>query len=481
MPGPGTTPRTQQLGRSEHRLHTFLDRHAARSRVKSPLTPTRPIDLNQPDQIVRINAGTIADAVSGVVPHAALVVRLSTEGLSIVFAGPAAECPQPIRPYSRTIDLPDRLVMPGLVNAHTHLDLSHIGPIPHEPGEGFVKWVDQIRASRHQRDDAIAESVRLGVELSRAGGTVAVGDIAGAPAGRLTDAPARALAGSGLAGVSYLEFFGIGRSSASAVERLAAFAQDRLPGIKAALAGTGLRFGLQPHAPNTVDLGVYRWAAELARTHDLPLSTHLAETPEERAFIADATGPQRAMLERLGVWDDSILDHAGQGKHPVAHLHPILERQPVLCAHVNDAPDRAIELLAGTGTPVAYCPRASAYFGAAEHFGPHRYRDMLDAGIPVCLGTDSIVNLDTPDRISVLDEMRLLHRRDGTDARTLLAMATVNGADALGLDPASVTLGTGPVLGLVAVPIAPGSGDPWADAMGGKSAPEDPILSRESF
>ncbi|MEM9373170.1 MAG: amidohydrolase family protein [Planctomycetota bacterium] len=441
------------------------------------MTPHPPTDQIQ---TIRIDAAAIADAVSGVVTDASVVIRRSPRTMTVLYAGPAGDCPIPDRAPDLTPDqtlrLPDRLLMPGLVNAHTHLDLSHIGPLHHDPGHGFVAWVDHIRSNRRQDDDSIADAVRLGIERSIAGGTVAVGDIAGAPGGRLTDAPARTLGASSLVGVSFLEFFGIGSSAPSAADRLSRFMRERLPGIRASLKGSGVAFGLQPHAPNTVDAGLYRWAVALARSHDLALSTHLAETPEERRFIERGDGPQRELLERVGVWDDSVLDRIGHGQHPVDHLLPVLAERTMLCAHINDAPDRAIAHLAATRTPVVYCPRASAYFGAADHFGPHRYRDMLDGGVDVCLGTDSIVNLDTPDRISVLDEMRLLHRRDATPARTLLTMATTAGARALGLDPTTVTFEPGTILGLIAVPIDPGARDPWADAMAGESAPEQPIV-----
>ncbi|MCC5821975.1 MAG: amidohydrolase family protein [Phycisphaerales bacterium] len=428
--------------------------------------------------VVRLDAAAIADASLGVVAPGALLLRIHPDQVVVLAAGlpHALEAPGLPAP-DRVLSLPDRLLMPGLVNAHTHLDLTHIGPMPHQPGDGFVAWVHHIRAARHDTPEGIAEAVRSGIALSIAGGTVAVGDIAGAPHGRLTDTPARVLGGSPLAGVSYLEFFGIGRSAAPAIERLERFVREALPGLSEA---TGpVRIGLQPHAPNTVDLGVYRWAAALADRCGLPLATHLAETPEEHAFIARGTGPQRAMLEQFGLWDDSVLQPIAKGREPVRHLAGLLGEHRVLCAHVNDASDAAVRLLGETGTPVVYCPRASAYFGAPDHFGPHRYRDMLDAGVPVCLGTDSIVNLDTPDRISVLDEMRLLHRRDGSDARTLLAMATVHGATALGLDPDAVTLGPGPLAGLLAVPTD--GGDPWAGAMGGNGPPEVLILKRECF
>lgn len=450
--------------------------------TSSPTPPdtTPHLSLDRPG-VVRLDAAALADATLGVVTPGALLLRIHQNRVVQVLAvGEPGALDAPDLPApDRRVSLPGHLLMPGLVNAHTHLDLTHIGPLPHDPDDGFVRWVEHIRANRRETPDAIAESVRLGIDLSLAGGTVTVGDIAGAPGGRLTDTPARVLGASRLAGVSFLEFFGIGRSAAAAVERIAGFARDTLPGLRSVLEGTRVRVGLQPHAPNTVDLGVYRWAAALADRHGLPLATHLAETPEERAFVADAAGPQRAMLERFGLWDDSVLHHIGRGQHPVAHLARVLRDRRVLCAHVNDAPDEAVRVLAETRTPVVYCPRASAYFGAASHFGPHRYRAMLAAGIRVCLGTDSIVNLDTPDRISVLDEMRLLHQRDGTDARTLLSMGTVHGAEALGLNPEAVTLRPGPLAGLLGVAIS--GRDPWESAMGGKRAPVVLFISRESF
>lgn len=438
------------------------------------------LDLNRPG-VVRLDAAALADATLGVVSPGAMLLRIHPDQVVEVLAvGEPAALDAPELPTTdRRISLPAHMLLPGLVNAHTHLDLTHIGPVPHDLGEGFVRWVEHIRANRRDTPDGIADSVRLGVDLSLAGGTVAVGDIAGAPKARLTDTPARVLGSSRLAGVSFLEFFGIGRSAAGAVEQLERFTRETLPRLRSELKGTGVRVGLQPHAPNTVDLGVYRWAAALAERHALPLSTHLAETPEERAFIAHASGPQRVMLEGFGLWDDSVMHHIGHGRHPVAHLARLLRDHRVLCAHVNDATDEAIGVLADTRTPVVYCPRASAYFGAETHFGPHRYREMLAAGIRVCLGTDSIVNLDTPDRISILDEIRLLHHRDGADARTLLSMGTVHGAEALGLNPEAVMLRPGPLAGLLAVPVS--GPDPWVSAMRGKGRPVVLFVSRESF
>ena len=424
---------------------------------------------------VRITAALIADARREHTPGA-MVLRPHDGRWRIEHIGHDSVVPEP--DAARRIDLGDAVVLPALVNAHTHLDLTAIGPRPHDPSEGFVPWAEMIRAARPTEPEAIADAVRGGVEASLAGGVAAVGDIAGAARGRLTPTAARVLAESPLVGVSFLEYFGIGTTAAKATERLADFLRDELGPLERIGAAGGVRIGLGPHAPNTVDRSLYRCSADAAAARGLPISTHLAETPEERAFVAEASGPQRDMLERFGMWDDSILDHIGAGAHPVEHLGDVLRRVPFLVAHANDAPDRAIEILAATGASVAFCPRAHACFGYARTLGPHRARAMRDAGVRVCLGTDSIVNLDTPDRISVLDEMRVLHAQGGWTRRELIAMASVEGAGALDLDPPAYELTRGNTpRGVIAIradslgdgPISPD--ERWDEAMSGGGAP----------
>ncbi len=321
---------------------------------------------------------------------------------------------------------------------------------------------------------AIRAAMQDGIEKSLAGGVVAVGDILGAAGGRPTLAGLAALAASPLSGVGFVEFFGIGARTAAAIESLEALVHE----LAAWPPSARIRPGLHPHAPNTVSRVLYDHAAAIASRDGLPISTHLAETAEERAFVEEAAGPQRDLLESMGIWDDAESAHIGRGAHPIEHLAPVLERVPFLVAHANDCPDRGIETFARTRTSVAYCPRASAYFGAPDRFGPHRFADMLAAGVNVCLGTDSIVNLDTPDRISPLDDARLLAHTTDTLAHTLLAMMTTHGARALGLDPDSFTIREGgAVRGLVAVPAGPGStgsggGDPAARVLASREAPE---------
>lgn len=416
-------------------------------------------------KIVRYDAGGVEDAARvqrvSVAPGSVLI-RHGPDGAAIVAVGRPGEVDrhEAAAATQERVSLPDSVLIPAPVNAHTHLDLTHIGPRPHNPADGFLAFIGMVRPNRHTDPPLIAESVRRGVELSLAGGTAAVGDIAGAAGGSACAAAYHELARSGLSGVSYLEFFAIGRGEDEQRRRVERVVED------APMAR--IRLGLQPHAPYSVSPGSYRWAMELARRRSLPICTHVGESPEEREFVARARGPLRSLLERLGVWDDAILGGIGRGRSPVAHLTDALAEAsdgsrtpPMLAVHVNDASDGDIEALARVGASVVYCPRASAYFGAERHFGPHRYRDMLGAGIPVALGTDSIINL--PDSasdaarggISVLDEMRMLFGRDGTDPRVLLAMATTHGASALGLDPERFALGPGSIsAGILAIDVS---------------------------
>lgn len=341
------------------------------------------------------------------------------------------------------------VLIPALVNAHAHLDLTHIGLQPRDGG--FLAWVNMILAGRATTDDAIRDSVLRGAELAIAGGTAFIGDIAGIG----STVAVEALRESDLHGVGYVEVFGIGKRQQRASELIMQVAANT------ATYADGVRLGVQPHAPYSCGLDVYRAAAKTG----LPLSTHLAELIEEIEYSTTGSGTMLEFSQRLGVWDESA---SVSGKHPIDALAEILHETPCVAAHLNYVNDAHIKMLANWPISVAYCPRASAYFG---HDG-HRYRDMLAAGVNVCLGTDSIVCLDTPNRITVLDEMRFLNQRDAVDSVLLLRMATVNGAKALGVDPALVTFAEGETAGILAIEIDENSAiDPLQQALTSNAAP----------
>ncbi|MFG0312636.1 MAG: hypothetical protein ACF8LL_00400, partial [Phycisphaerales bacterium] len=125
---------------------------------------------NLPKSIVRVDARAIADPVLGIVEHATMVLERAGSQVWVRFAGETASLPQELTHHSiPQLTLHDQLLLPALCNAHTHLDLTHIGPQPHVPGDGFVRWVDMIRSNRAVEDAQIGACVRLGVERSLAG------------------------------------------------------------------------------------------------------------------------------------------------------------------------------------------------------------------------------------------------------------------------------------------------------------------------
>ena len=428
-----------------------------------PLSPelVRFFDSPQPrDVVVRIDAGGIVDAAGCEFFPGSMLLEIKDggplpgrncwplcgRGTILAVGAPGAVDDHPAAASALLVSMPGSVVIPGLVNAHTHLDLTHIGPRPFDAAGGFDTWIDMVRVNRAASEVAIAASVRTGIELCLAGGTVAVGDIGGANGGGPNLTPWRVLRDSPLLGTSYLEFFAIGAREAAGLSRMADVVHSARVSVKDFEDNRSrVRFGLQPHAPNTVSLLAYLNTVKFAHEQGLPLCTHLAESPQEHELVARGSGSFRALLERLTLWDDAYCADFGLGLTPIKHLEPAFSASKFLLAHVNDASDADLDILTRTGQAVVYCPRASAYFGNDRHFGSHRYREMRARGIPVALGTDSIINLPA-DRcgqsasgqstggLGVLDEMRALYLRDGVDAYALLRMATLSGAEVLGLN-----------------------------------------------
>jgi len=318
-----------------------------------------------------------------------------------------------------------------------------------------------ILRERAMEHEVIRASVRSGIERSLAGGVVAVGDIAGV----WSPVPTETMRESEMTGVSFIECFGAGSRQEESFLRISSILESIEHDDR------GVRVGVSPHAPYTVGMRLYERLLQYIRLKDVPLATHLAESEPEREFIADGGGLFRELLESMGLWDDSILAEVGAGKTPIEHffdgqghrLENPSDKAQILRVHCNDVSDIDLERLASAQVSIAYCPRSSEYFGAGNRFGPHRYAEMVKRGVNVALGTDSIVNLpfgadgEAPV-ISTLDEIRFLYRRDGDSGgrvppRSLLAMATINAARALGLDQNRFTMAPGAIEGVVAIEI----------------------------
>jgi cytosine/adenosine deaminase-related metal-dependent hydrolase len=384
---------------------------------------------------VAVRAAWLADGRGACFAPGVLVLR----GRTVVAAGSPESVGVPGGSVT-WVDASGSAVIPALVNAHTHLDLTLVPRIP-EPKQ-FFQWLGGVRSARLlMTADDVRQSVIAGVQRLDAGGVAAVGDIAGTHA---LQASLAACAATGLDGCVFEEVFGMGPRVPACLAALEAV----IPAADAGHAGR-IRRGIQPHAPYSCDRRVF----EAAFRSGLPVSTHLAESVDERRFLADGSGPFRDLLESFGLWDGTF---SAGARHPIdwmaerlraASVGPAGRQTRVLCAHLNDIDDQALALLETLPIDVAYCPRASEFFGHAGH----RYRAMRAAGVNVCLGTDSALNLDTPDRISTVDDLRLLMRRDQLPLSDALEMATVAGARALGLDPLRWDFSLGPVAGVIAI------------------------------
>jgi cytosine/adenosine deaminase-related metal-dependent hydrolase len=351
----------------------------------------------------------------------------------IAWAGPAIDR----RP---DLDLGDVAIVPGFVNAHTHLEL---GPLskPGSDEENEVSWlrhvVEQRRSGSEEKSRA---NVDNNIKESIESGTTLLADIttAGLSWESVAAAPLRALV--------FAELIGIKRdrgleTSDRAWQWLGSI------GPEAQVAACA-RPGLSPHAPYS-SAG---WLYHKAVASRMPLSTHLAEMPEELRLLEHGDGPLRSFLEDLGAWDD---DWEPIGPRPADYVRKgELRNADWLIAHGTYLePDDFWQLRPeaapdGRRVAIAFCPRTHARFGHA----PHPYRALLERGVIVCLGSDSLASSES---LSILDEMRFLHGRDESlSGELLLTMATLFGAWAMRAETTtgSIRPGKSADLAIVALP-----------------------------
>lgn len=357
----------------------------------------------------------------------------------VIAAGEPESLPADLVKRAEVIERHDCLLLPQMVNAHTHLELTSIGQQPYDPVGGFVGWVKMLRSHEPASHDELVESAKRGASTCIDSGIQAVGDIT-----RSEDV-SRVVYEAGLWGWSYREMFGLGPPfDQHDLNNIREYRTDKdwLKDINRQLP---LVSGLQPHAPYSAGDRLYDASCKLLKT----AVTHLAETKEEVEFVRSLSGPMFDYVKSLGRWDDAFSGRYGQGLSPVQWMRPYLHEramrnvlnEPInvwTVVHCNYVSDEDIEILAQTNTSVVYCPIASEYFGHKNH----RYREMLSAGINVCLGTDSIICADPndPQPLGLLSAMRRLYQRDLTDPEILLAMATINGNKAFRMGERFATL-----------------------------------------
>lgn len=339
-------------------------------------------------------------------------------------------------------DLGDAVLLPGLINAHVHLELSDVPRLAGEHWNGtLADWLIEIIKRSPQGVDAgrVAHAVETGVRQCLRFGVTTVGDITRQPG--LTRPLLRQ---SPLRVVSFGEIQAMAQRRELLDERVAV-AMDRTH------EGGRLRVGLSPHAPYSVEPKGYARCVWHAKFDGYPVATHLAESRDEAEFLERHSGPLRGIWDFLGAWDSHVPRSSGS---PVVLAKRVaLLDIPSVLAHVNYCDDFDIELLASGSASVVYCPRTHAYF----RHSPHRWRDMIRAGVNVAVGTDSTAS--SPD-LNLVDDLRLVRRlTPDVSALDLWQLATTRAAAALGMQNDVGSLTPGKQADLVCFPV-PDSNDP---------------------
>jgi cytosine/adenosine deaminase-related metal-dependent hydrolase len=373
------------------------------------------------DWVVPVTADPIADG------------AVAIEGGAIVAVGPAAAVER-AHPGATVEAYGGCVIAPGFVNLHTHLEYAGFGGFG--DGLAFGPWLDVHieRKGRQIEGDALALA-RLGALEAMRGGATTVVDASYA------GASVRAAGEVGLRAVVALEVFGGSSDDPQAVadrldERLARADAD---------AGPLVEIAISPHAPYTVAPAVFLEVVRRARAAGRRVVTHIAESQHELDALVRGEGLLADPARRAFV--------APFGRHPIAELAELGVLGPeTVIAHAVLVDEAEIEILAATGASVAHCPRSNALLGC----GIAPLGALRRAGVPVGLGTDGPSSALDLDCFAELRAAILLQRASSADPSALgtgaaLRLATLGGAQALGLDDRIGSLEPGKRADLVAV------------------------------
>ena len=342
-------------------------------------------------------------------------------------------------PGSTLNDLGSTAILPSLVNAHTHLELSGLrGTVP--PATAMPEWVGRLLSRRAEAGPPDVPAIRQAVAEARASGTGLIGDIGN------TLAAAPILATSQVAARLFREVLAFPEDGATAAVDAA------VDELRAFRATEGVRVGLAAHAPFSVGQAAFAALdAAIRSTFDGPRSIHLGESPEELEFLRTGRGAWRVLLERLGRWDAGWVP---PGCGPAEYLDRLgWLRAGLIAVHGVQLTDAELRLLADRGVTLVTCPRSNVWTGVG-HPPVDRF---IRSGVRLALGTDSLTSV--PD-LNLFAELELMRRlAPAAPASQLLACATVRGAEALGFADELGTIAPGRRDALIGVSVPGGVSD----------------------
>ena len=332
------------------------------------------------------------------------------------------------------VDLGEQVLLPGLINAHCHLDYTCLrGKIP--PQKSFADWIRSINAAKAKlsAQDYVA-SIQTGFAEAKRFGTTTIANLTAFPElVSQIEPPIRTWWFAELIDVRNPDR--ANETADDAVKEL--MAQEH--------------WGLAPHALFTASAKLYGRCGEIAERDDVLLTTHLAESREETSMFRDASGPLYEFLKEIGG------DMADCGNAtPVecffdrtTSLRAIEGNRRYLLVHLNEISSGDFDLLKKSApkSPIVHCPRSHEYFGHS----PFQFQNLLDAGFNICLGTDSLASNND---LSLFAEMRAFQKKFSDVApEKILEMATVNPARALRQETTLGKIRAGCVADLIALPM----------------------------
>lgn len=323
---------------------------------------------------LRIRAGLVHPVTMPSIEDGAVLID-GTGRISAV--GRNADVPTPHA--ARAMHFPDAELLPGLVNCHTHLELTHLGGGAKHNEPEFLKWIRRIRELKDATSaEAFYEAAVAGVRDCWARGVTCIAETGS------TGAVMRALHDLGGRGIVYQEVFG---PDPAKVET----SMNELREAVTALRGfvtSELRLGVSPHAPYTVSARLYAAVAAFASREQLAIAVHLAESREETALVRDGAGPFADALRARGI--------AIEPRHssPVAYLLQLgVLTRGALCIHCVQVDEADVQLLRTAGATVAHCPRSNN----AHRHGRMPLELFRQAGVATGIGTDSVVSVGDLD------------------------------------------------------------------------------------
>jgi len=337
----------------------------------------------------------------------------------IAAVGPDAAVPRPPDAMVQRFD--DAVILPGLINTHTHLELTGFAGMAEETD--FWLWIKHIIALKATRDEeAFFIAATAGIRACWAAGVTTICDMGN------TGSVIAALDDLGGSGIAHHEAFDMHTEETPAVMKRFSRDLDRL----AAHATGRVQIGVSPHAPYSVSGALYRAVSDLGRAHGVAIGVHVAEPPDESALLRDFSGVFADALRARGV---ERVSH--EPVSPIAWLdrHGVLGSRTI-CAHAihTDAADTAI--MVQRGVAIAHCPRSNR----RHHHADAPVARYVDSSLRIGIGTDSEVSVAPIDLLAEAREARML---TGWSTTETIRALTLGGADALGLEASTGSLTVG--------------------------------------